>query len=96
MHLVWLDFLSISLLYSAWSKIHLESLFDFFFCLSHGCPIIVGWLFWDLCRINLCRLFNAKLCLYVYTVNQRFLTEYLVGKIFYSQDFICLLMINQF
>ena len=45
---------------------------------------------------NLCRLFNAKFCLYVYTFNQWFLNEYLVGKIFYKQDFICLHVINQF
>ena len=32
----------------------------------------------------------------MYTFNQRFLHEYLVGKIFYVQDFICLLMIKQF
>ena len=52
----------------------------------------VGWVLW---HINLCKLFNAKFCLYVYTFNQRFLNEYL-GKIFYKQDFICLHMINQF
>ena len=46
--------------------------------------------------INLCRLFNAKFCLYVYTFNQRFLNEYSAGKIFYGQDFIGLHMINQF
>ena len=48
---------------------------------------MVGWLVvWVLWRINLCRLFNAKFCLY----------EYLVGKIFYKQDFTCLHMIKQF
>ena len=46
---------------------------------------LVVWVLW---RINLCRLFNAKFCLYVYTFNQRFRNEYLVGKIFYKQDFI--------
>ena len=55
---------------------------------------LVGWL--DLWRINLYRLFNAKFCLHVYTFNQRFLNEYLEGKIFYKQDFICLHRINQF
>ena len=34
---------------------------------------LVGWFLW---HINLCRLFNAKLCLYVYTFNLRFLNEY--------------------
>ena len=42
--------------------------------------LFVGWLVEFLWRINLCRLFNAKFCLYVYTFNQRFLNEYLVGK----------------
>ena len=51
---------------------------------------------WVLWHINLCRLFNAKFCLYVYTFNQRFLDEYQAGKIFYKQDYICLHMINQF
>ena len=56
---------------------------------------LIGWLgVWVLWRINLCRLF--KFCLYVYTFNQKYLNEYLVGKIFYKQDFICLHMINQF
>ena len=55
---------------------------------------LVGCL--GLWRINLCRLFNAKFCLYVYTLKQGFLNEYLVGKIFYGQDFFCLHMINQF
>ena len=72
-----------------------------FFSLSHfkylyiyiSGSLLVGWILW---RINLCRLFNAKFCLYVYTFNLRFLNEYLVGKIFYKQDFICLHMINQF
>ena len=40
---------------------------------------LVGWFLW---HINLCRLFNAKFCLHVY-INQRFLSEYLEGKIFY-------------
>ena len=45
---------------------------------------LVGWLVvWVLWRINLCRLLNPKFCLYVYTFNQRFLKESLVGKIFY-------------
>ena len=51
----------------------------------------VGWVLW---RINICRFFNAKFCLYVYTFNQGFLNEYLVGKIFYKKDFICLPMIK--
>ena len=34
---------------------------------------LVVWVLWC---INLCRLFNAKFCLYVYTFNQRFLNEY--------------------
>ena len=49
--------------------------------------LLVGWVLW---RINLCRLFNAKFCLYVYTLNQRFLIKYLDGNIFYEQDFIFL------
>ena len=56
--------------------------------------LVVG--FWVLWHINLCRLFNAEFCLYVYTFNLRFLNEYLVGKIFDKQDFISLHMINQF
>ena len=51
---------------------------------------VVGWVLW---HINLCRLFNTKFCLYVYTFNQRFLNEYLLVKIFYKEDFICLQMI---
>ena len=54
---------------------------------------LVVWVLW---QINLCRLFNPKSCLYAYTFNKRFLNKYLVGKIFYKQDFICLHMINQF
>ena len=56
-----------------------------------GCLVV--WVLW---RINLCKLFNGKFCLYVLTFNQRFLNEYLVGKIFYEQDFICLHMTYQF
>ena len=57
----------------------------------------VGWLVgWFFGHINLCRLFNTKFCLYVYTFNRRFLNDYLVGKFFYKQNFICLHMINQF
>ena len=33
--------------------------------------------------------------IYIY-INQTFLNEYLVDKIFYKQDFICLHIINQF
>ena len=54
---------------------------------------LVAWFLWC---INRCRLFNAKFYLYVFTFNQGFLNEYLVGKIFYGQDFTCLHMINQF
>ena len=54
----------------------------------------IGWLVvWVLWRINLCRLFNPKFCLYIYIP---FTNEYLVGKIFYKQDFTCLHMINRF
>ena len=61
--------------------------------LSEG-KVLVGWLVvWVLWRINLCRLFNDKFCLYIYIP---FTNEYLVGKIFYKQDFTCLHMINQF
>ena len=48
---------------------------------------LVGWVLW---HINLYRLFNAKFCLYVYTFNQRFLSEYFVGKISISRiSFVC-------
>ena len=57
-------------------ELHFELLLD-----PHNSP---GWLVvWVSWHINLCRLFNAKFCLYVYTFNQRFLSEYLVGKIYY-------------
>ena len=49
-----------------------------------GCMVI--WVLW---RINLCRLFDAK---FFYIFNQRFLNEYLIGNIFYKQDFIFLHM----
>ena len=54
---------------------------------------LVVWVLW---HINLCRLFNDKFCLYEYTFKLRFLNEYLVGKIFDKQDFICLQTINRF
>ena len=41
--------------------------------------LLIVWVLW---RIKLCRLFNAKFCLYVYTLSLRFLNTYLVGKIF--------------
>ena len=34
--------------------------------------------------------------LYGYTISLRFVNEYLVGKIFDQQDFICLHMVNRF
>ena len=51
------------------------------------CWLLVVWGLW---RINLCTLFNAKFCLYVYTFNERFLNEYLgnrfsIGRI----SFVC-------
>ena len=54
---------------------------------------LVGWVLW---HINLCRLFNAKFCLHVYTFNLRFLNEYFEGNIFDKQNFICLHTINRF
>ena len=59
--------------------------------------ILIGWLVgWVLWHINLFRLFNVIFCPYLYAFNQRFLNEYLVGTIFYKQDFIRLYMIHQF
>ena len=55
--------------------------------------LLVVWVLW---HTNLCRLFNAKFSLYVYTFNQIFLNEYLVGKIIYERYFVSLHMINQF
>ena len=55
--------------------------------------VLFGWVLW---HINLCRLFDAKFCLYVYTFNPSFLSKYLVDKIFDKQDFICLRTINRF
>ena len=52
---------------------------------------LVVWVLW---RINPCRLFNAKFCLYIY-IYIPFTNEYL-SKIFYEQDFTCLHVINQF
>ena len=58
---------------------------------------MVGWLSF-LRHINLCRLFKAKFCLYIYiyTFNLRFLDEYFVGKIFDKQDFVYLHTIEWF
>ena len=57
---------------------------------------LVGWFVGFYGVSTFVGLFNAKFCLYVHTFNQRFLNEYLLGKIFYKQDSICLHMINQF
>ena len=60
--------------------INIVSIISFLGCLSHQHWLVV-WVLW---RINLCRLFNAKFCLYVYTFNQRFLNEYLGKKFLWA------------
>ena len=71
--------------------------FYFFTTPSNGYPFVVrdslliGWLVGRvLWHINLHRLFNAKLYIYIYicVFNQRFLNEYFVDNVLDKQDLI--------